>query len=295
MFSFSDLLLSLKNIYLPSLDYYWKQISFDIEPFYLNYFIIFILLSLVVYGLEVMFPWRKTQHKIRKGFWLDSFYLIFNFSLFPILILSPLSKILLSTLHYLEINSLNFSVFNLQHLPEFWKIVIFFVALDFIQWCVHYLLHHIPLLWKFHQIHHSVEEMGFAAHFRFHWMEHIFYTPMKYTIVVILGGFEPKYIFIVHYLSIFIGHLNHANIYLSYGPLKYILNNPFMHIWHHAKVLPKDKRYGVNFGISLSIWDYIFRTAYIPRSGKDISLGFKDIQKFPNKFLKQLTYPFKNL
>ena len=64
-----------------------------------------------------------------------------------------------------------------------------------------------------------------------------------------------------------------------------------MHIWHHAKVLPKSYKYGVNFGISLSIWDYLFKTSYIPEDGRDLALGFEDDQAFPKQFLKQIIWP----
>jgi sterol desaturase/sphingolipid hydroxylase (fatty acid hydroxylase superfamily) len=67
-----------------------------------------------------------------------------------------------------------------------------------------------------------------------------------------------------------------------------------MHIWHHAYHLPKDKQMGVNFGLTLSIWDYIFRTDYIPYSGKDIKLGFPGVEKFPHGFAGQNVYGILN-
>jgi sterol desaturase/sphingolipid hydroxylase (fatty acid hydroxylase superfamily) len=78
---------------------------------------------------------------------------------------------------------------------------------------------------------------------------------------------------------------------LSYGPLKYIFNNPEMHIWHHAKALPENHSYGVNFAISLSIWDYLFKTSFIPENGRDVELGFEGDEKFPTDFLHQEMYP----
>ena len=65
-----------------------------------------------------------------------------------------------------------------------------------------------------------------------------------------------------------------------------------MHIWHHAKELPEDRKMGVNFGLTLSIWDYLFKTAYIPHDGRDIELGFDDENEFPESFVKQEIYPF---
>jgi sterol desaturase/sphingolipid hydroxylase (fatty acid hydroxylase superfamily) len=123
-------------------------------------------------------------------------------------------------------------------------------------------------------------------------MENIFYTPAKYIVLLLIGGFEPSSVFVIYYINIAIGHLNHANLNVDYGPFKYILNNPKMHIWHHAKELPESHPHGMNYGISLSIWDYLFGTNYIPRSGRDIKLGFEELEHFPKTFAKQLIFPF---
>lgn len=71
--------------------------------------------------------------------------------------------------------------------------------------------------------------------------------------------------------------------------MKYILNNPQMHIWHHEKNLPFN--YGVNFGLTLSIWDYLFQTAYIQGDGRDNEPGFPGEEHFPGKFPGQFIYP----
>ena len=161
-----------------------------------------------------------------------------------------------------------------------------FIIADFIQWNTHRLLHAVPKLWEYHKLHHSVEEMGFAAHMRYHWMETIIYKSIQYIPLAMLG-FGIKDFFVLHIIAVAIGHLNHSNINISYGPLKYILNSPTMHIWHPAKDLPVKS--GVNFGISLSLWDYLFKTAYIPKSGRDIELGFEDIESYPKDFVGQVT------
>ena len=172
------------------------------------------------------------------------------------------------------------------------QLLVFFIVLDFVQWFTHVLLHKYPFFWKFHKVHHSVKEMGFAAHLRYHWMENILYKPLKTFGVMILGGFEPAQAYIVHFTAISIGHLNHANIKITWGPLKYIFNNPVMHLYHHAYTLPEGK-YGVNYGISLSLWDYLFKTNYIPESSGKIEIGFKGDDQFPKDFIGQNTYGFK--
>jgi sterol desaturase/sphingolipid hydroxylase (fatty acid hydroxylase superfamily) len=49
----------------------------------------------------------------------------------------------------------------------------------------------------------------------------------------------------------------------------------------------------MNFGLTLSIWDYLFRTAYIPQNGKNIEIGFEGDEDFPQGFGNQLMFPFK--
>ena len=263
----------------------WREITFQADPWYNNFFWFLILISVLVYGLELAFPWRKDQPKIRKDFWLDAFMMFFNFYIFNLIIFIAFSKVAGKFFHEtLGIEADNLVLLDMQQFPIWAQLIVFFLATDFIQWFTHVLLHRFTFLWRFHKVHHSVEEMGFAAHLRYHWMENVFYTPMKYIVVILIGNFYPQHAVFIYFIAITIGHLNHANIGLDYGPLKYILNNPKMHIWHHAKEMPKDRPYGMNFGISLSIWDYIFRTNYIPSSGRDIKLGFPGIEKYPKKF-----------
>ena len=98
---------------------------------------------------------------------------------------------------------------------------------------------------------------------------------------------------IVHFIAIIIGHLNHANIRITWGPFKYILNNSVMHLYHHMKALPENKPKGINFGISLSIWDFLFKTNYVPDDNGEIELGFYNEENFPKGFLGQLLTGFR--
>lgn len=260
-----------------------------------NYFYGLIIISLVVWLLELIFPWRKNQKIFRKDFWLDLFYLIFNFFILNLILLIALSNVTAQIFNdLLAIFGLQLASIQLFSLSDFSKplaLLVFFVVADFIQWNTHRLLHSIPFLWKIHKTHHSVKEMGFAAHFRYNWMEPIVYKSILYLPLMLIGGFSLEDVFIVHFFSIAIGHLNHANIGWDYGFLKYIFNNPKMHIWHHSKKMPS--KYGANFGISLSLWDYLFKTNYIPKDGRDIELGFYDEKDFPKDFINQEIYPFK--
>jgi len=256
--------------FLGTVDWTLQSISFTV-PWYTNYFWGLILISLLIWGLEILFPWRKNQGIIRKDFWLDAGYMFFNFFIFSIVISGfyAVLEILFSEVH---ITTKSLSIIDLNGFPVWLQLLIFFIFLDFVQWFTHTLLHRFSFFWKYHKVHHSVKEMGFAAHLRYH-------------------GFEPEQAYIIHFIAIAIGHLNHSNLKITWGPLKYIINNPVMHLYHHAKELPEG-RFGVNFGISLSLWDYIFKTNYIPEESGTIALGFDDDEQFPKKFISQITHGF---
>jgi sterol desaturase/sphingolipid hydroxylase (fatty acid hydroxylase superfamily) len=261
-----------------------------------NFFYGLIIISIVVFILELIFPWRKNQSVFRKDFWLDTFYMFFNFFLLNLIILIALSnasaQLLDDVLGFIGFTLNDFQLIDISKFPKFWSLFIFFIVSDFVQWITHNVLHRVPFLWNFHKVHHSVKQMGFAAHLRYHWMEPIVYKSFLYIPLAIIGGFTAKDVAIVHFFAITIGHLNHANLGWDYGVLKYIFNNPKMHIWHHAKELPKHLPKGMNFGITLSLWDYIFKTNYVPYNGKDIELGFPKNEEFPKGFLGQELYPF---
>lgn len=285
-----ELLTIIEASYKGYFNYLTKLV---LNPAWNNIFYWLIGISLLVWILEILFPWRKQQSMIRKDFWLDLFYLFFNFFLFSLIGYNAISNVVVHLFNdFLALFGVkNLVAFHLEEIPSWAKLLLMFVIADFIQWNIHRLLHKNKYLWEFHKVHHSVEQMGFAAHFRFHWMETVVYRTLQYIPLAMLG-FGLQSFFLIHIIAIILGHLNHANIKVTYGPLKYILNNPVMHLWHHAKEIPTGK-YGVNFGLSLSIWDYLFKTAYIPKTDGNIPLGFENLEDFPSTFIEQEIYPFK--
>lgn len=268
--------------------YLYREVT---QPSWTNYFWWLIALSLLVWSLELVKPWRKQQGAFRRDFWLDAFYMFFNFFIFSLIGYNALSMVGVEAFNdFLGLFGIkNLVGVEINTWPVFAQLALMFVLADFIQWNVHRLLHRVPWLWTFHKLHHSVKEMGFAAHLRFHWMETIVYKSIQYIPLAMIG-FGIQDFFLIHLIAIFIGHLNHANVGWDYGPFKYVVNNPKMHIWHHARDLPAQHPYGMNFGISLSIWDYLFKSAYVPGEGRDITLGFEGDDYYPKDFIKQITY-----
>lgn len=288
----NEYLLVLLNGILDTARWTWNSMTFQVD-WYTNYFWGLVLISLLVWLLEIVFPWRKSQGIIRKDFWLDGFYMFFNFFIFSVAI-NGFYQLISLFFQQLGVSEKSLAILNLSALPMLLQLFVFFVVLDFVQWLTHIMLHRFSFLWKFHQVHHSVKEMGFSAHLRYHWMENILYKPLKTFGVMLLGGFEPEQAYIVHFIAISIGHFNHSNIKITWGPFKYLVNNPVMHLYHHAYHFPEEHPNGVNFGISLSVWDYIFKTNHIAEDSGTIKLGFPGDDQMPKNFMGQLKYGFKS-
>lgn len=225
------------DLFINSFTGYWNYLLNEIfYPGWHNYFYWLIGISLCVWIAEIIIPWRKNQGIFRRDFWLDGFYMFFNFFLFSLIGYNALSNIGVQLFDdFLGLFGVtNLVALNVASWPKWAQWVVMFVIADFLQWNIHRMLHRVPWMWEFHKLHHSVKEMGFAAHLRFHWMETIIYKSVQYIPLAMIG-FGIDDFFLVHIFAIAIGHLNHSNINVTYGPLKYIFNNPAMHIWHHAK------------------------------------------------------------
>lgn len=237
-----------------------------------------IVVSLFVALLERLAPWRRDQRVTRPGLIQDIFYLAFNGHGVGL----ALAWLALE----LPVPRADWA----SDWPAPVQLLVMLVGLDLIQWCVHNLLHRVPFLWQIHKVHHSIVELDWIGNFRFHWGEILIYRAAQYLPLALMG-FSPEVMMAHAIIGTLIGHLNHANLDWDYGPLRYLINNPRMHIWHHAwdEVPPP----GANFGIVLSCWDWLFGTAWMPeeRGRAPERLGFEGLPDFPPGLLGQLILP----
>ena len=254
------------------------------------------LISVVVAGLERLFPWRPTQRPLRRALWSDFVHLVFNGHFLGVIfygvaahhLLPPIDRWLASVGSYDAVYRGAATAW-----PLWLQILVALFVVDFVQWCVHNLLHRVPLFWEFHKAHHSVVdgEMDWIVSFRFQWTEVVVYKAVQYLPLAFFG-FAPEAVLFHAIFGTLIGHLNHANLDLSWGPLKYLLNSPRMHIWHHD--YDGDAKTTVNFGIIFSTWDWIFRTAKLPDEPPQ-KLGFAGVETFPTDFFSQAAWPLPAL
>lgn len=226
----------------------------------LPYSVLLVVSGILIAIAERFWPRVPTQPLLRRGFFLDLVYLFLNAEIFGALVSIWLAS-QIPARHiqpWRETLGLN----GIVSLPVWLQLTVFLVVKDFFQWLVHNLMHRIPVLWHFHRTHHSTEEMDWLSNWRFHWVEIVAYQLVLYLPATLVGvSSEAAYGCAV--ISTLIGHLAHANLRLSLGPLEYILNSPTLHAWHHVHpdYGPTDR----NFAISLSLWDWLFGTAHLPK------------------------------
>ena len=257
-----------------------------------QYFIWLALVSLFCFLMERLRPWRSEQRAFRTQFVQDMFWLVFNGHYAGILIAFVTGWLLEQGQQAIGMQPFSkLESVRLLTLQPFWaQFVIFLVLKDLLEWGVHNLLHGIPRLWEFHKLHHSILELDWIGNFRFHWMEIVVYKGLTYLPLVILG-IDGNVILWVAVFGTLIGHLNHSNLRWQYGPLRYVVNSPRMHVWHHDVVL--HGLHGQNFGIVFSVWDWLFGTAYMPEDEEQPErLGFEGMEAFPEGLPGRLVYPF---
>ena len=254
------------------------------------------LLSLACFAAERVRPWRPRQRALRAGFAQDLGWLLLNGHYLPLLLGTGMAW----TLWWLSgfwgwIESARL----IAAWPAWAQFAIALLVKDLCEWGVHNLLHRVPWLWEFHKVHHSIRELDWIGNFRFHWMEPVVYRTLAYLPPALLGT-DPAIVFALGVFSTAIGHLNHANLDLSWGPLRYVLNSPRMHVWHHALHFPAQHPRGANFGVVLSLWDWLFGTAWWPSPEQAPSqappeLGFPGQEQLPESLGGRLLHPLQRL
>jgi sterol desaturase/sphingolipid hydroxylase (fatty acid hydroxylase superfamily) len=246
------------------------------------------VLSVGVAVVERIIPARPAQRALRPGLGWDLAYLVFNGHFLGVGLAAAFAATVGPALDVAGVSALLDRRW-VSGWPLAAQAIVALAALDFVQWNVHRLLHAVPALWRFHQVHHSVRdgEMDWIVSFRFHWAEVVVYKTAQYVPLALLG-FSGEALMIHAVLGTLVGHLNHANLDWGHGAWRYLLNSPRMHIWHHDADA-KDAR---NFGIILSVWDWIFGTASMP-THPPRRLGFDGDCAMPPDFFRRSLWPLR--
>ena len=154
-------------------------------------------------------------------------------------------------------------------------------------YAAHRMFHSVPRLWKFHAVHHSIEELDWLAAVRIHPVNQIITKGISLLPLYALG-FAPEAVGIFAVIYFWHSMLLHANVRMNFGPLGRVIASPAFHRWHHANE-PAGRN--VNYASQLAVIDWLFGTMSMPQGKEPERYGIDE--PLPRGYLGQLRYPFK--
>jgi sterol desaturase/sphingolipid hydroxylase (fatty acid hydroxylase superfamily) len=235
------------------------------------------VLFLLFVPLEKLFALRR-QRVFRKGLVTDLTHILVNnfFSTIGALVLVVLFALPLIWVRGFDL---------VGSLSPVMAVVVGAVLVFVGQYWGHRLTHTIPFLWRFHAVHHSIEQMDWVASGRLHPLDQAFTQAFAILPLFLLGyggGVFAGVAVFVTLLALF----QHANVRLRFPFVRWVINTPEWHHWHHAI---DDEARDKNFG--LPVIDKLFGTAYLPKGRRPT--GFGTHAPVPQEgYLRHLAYPF---
>ncbi len=224
--------------------------NLNLEP-YLRLGVFFGILVVMIIA-EYLFPRREQQFRARR--WPSNLLLVALNTLVLRLIL-PGATVALA----LWAEAHDFGLLHWLPIPGWLGFIIAVVMLDMLIYWQHRLSHIVPMLWRFHRMHHADTVIDVTTGARFHPVEIVFSMLLKLLGIFLLGP-SVWAVIIFEILLNGTAMFNHSNIKLPLGVDRFIrklLVTPDMHRVHHST---HAREYNQNYGFNLSIWDYWFKS-----------------------------------
>jgi sterol desaturase/sphingolipid hydroxylase (fatty acid hydroxylase superfamily) len=243
-----------------------------------------VAIAVIFIPLERLFPLRRSQAILRRGWKNDLVFLLLNSALMNLAVAVIAAGVLLLKPHILA-PALSQAIQQ----PVWMQVVELVLLIDLMHYAMHRIFHAVPVLWRFHALHHSVEELDWLATFRVHPVDHI-PTSVAMLLPILLLGWSPLAVAIWGAVYRWHAFFQHANVRLPLGRLGLAVVGPEFHRWHHSTAAEaRDK----NFAAQFALWDVIFGTCYLPPGISSQEYGIEEA--FPATYVDQLCHPFREL
>ena len=153
--------------------------------------------------------------------------------------------------------------------------------------------HEVPLLWRFHSVHHGPVEIDWLVNSHAHPLDIVFVRLCGFVPMYALGLAQPLAGNRIDFVPLLImmvatawGFFIHANIKWRFGPLEWLVSTPHFHHWHHTN----DQNVDRNYASMLPVMDKLFGTAYLPAKQWPPVYGIHG--PMPDGLVGQLVHPF---
>lgn len=215
-----------------------------------------LLLAALFVPMERLWPLHPGQSTFRRGWTTDTLYFLISHLLVQVttfLVLAPAQAAFAA----LDGQSWRQAVSGLPLVVQFFAVLL---SADLAEYVIHRAFHRVPVLWRFHAIHHSSLDMDWLAGSRLHIVD-VVVTRAFVVLPLFALGFDQRavaaYLVFVSFHAVFI----HANVRFDLRRIEPWIVTPRFHHWHHAKDRAATDK---NFAVHLPWIDRLFGTAYEP-------------------------------
>lgn len=248
-----------------------------------------IALFAILFLVENKFQLRKRVHNRWKRMFINFIVSIPAFALLRLLFI-PLMVWLA-----VQNQTWQFGVNYLYESSFAGKAVVSFLLLDYSIYIWHILLHKLPILWRFHLVHHTDLDLDVTTAFRFHFGEMIGSIFYRGAAILVIGA-SPLMVLIYEIVFEAATQFHHSNMKLPYRfekILNYIIVTPRMHGIHHSMI---KKETDSNYSVIFSFWDRIHKTVRLNVHQNEIVTGVPSYADERELTIGKLwTLPFKSI
>ena len=172
----------------------------------------------------------------------------------------------------------SFGVLHWLGIGGIWAFALGFVLFDLWQYLWHRLNHKVPLLWRFHAVHHADRELSASSGLRFHTGEIVLSSCARLAVVPLLGMTVPQVLlYEAVLLPVILFH--HGNVEIPPRAdrwLRWLIVTPWMHWVHHSDYQPETDS---NYSSVFSFWDRIFGSFRLVADPRTLTLGLEDTER----------------
>lgn len=226
------------------------QLETQLQPWLSSYGLLIVsVLFVAVATLEMLFPQQKLSTTTFSR-WRDNFLLY---------LLATLVRRLMAPLVVLGISFNSGYLASSTTLPLWAALLSGLIIFDLAAYLLHRCMHHFPILWRIHAIHHAPVDVDLTTAWCFHPLDSV--ITLTYQLMVLwLVGLPAESLVFYQAMSGILSYGHHANFRVSerlYKLLSPIFILPADHRVHHSSDLHSGN---TNFSVILSLWDHVFRT-----------------------------------
>ena len=174
-------------------------------------------------------------------------------------------------------------------IPSPYKLIAGILLFDMTTYWAHRFYHEVPILWKFHSIHHSTEHMDWVSGFRAHPFDGTLIVPA--IVFLLAAGFETEQVGFLAIFQIVFGLFLHANVRFRFKLFDRFIMTPEFHHWHHSN---EEDAIWSNYSTFLPLWDMLFGTYFMPKGKRRPKIYGVD-ELVPMTMAEQLKYPFEGV